>query len=316
MAPAAEQGTAPWRWATTDPRPRNWLFGGPPSTPPRGQCLLRVVHAWVWPVFTKNLGPVKGVAGSGLRHSAEAILAEGVELARGCRQRSPRAERLRRRLHRGGMAGAPAATDGGGPPTPVPRRRRRHGSRAPGPGAARARPRGRTAAGRGQPRHRRRTGPAGGLGLPGPGRLLPLPVDGHPPSAPPRQHPSWRESMGRPAARPPWPAAVRLADSAPHLASAGPRRPVPRRRHTTTTAATRRSTARNCWTTRWTRPGKLAPGLDVSGILREGRAAARSCSQRRRRGRPGARDPQPRGGPGNTVSAVLHKARCNVLITR
>ncbi len=43
---------------------------------------LRVVHAWVWPVFTKKLGPVKGVAGSGLRHSAEAILAEGVELAR------------------------------------------------------------------------------------------------------------------------------------------------------------------------------------------------------------------------------------------
>jgi nucleotide-binding universal stress UspA family protein len=43
---------------------------------------LLVVHAWVWPVFTKNLGPVKGVAGSGLRHSAEVILAEGVELAR------------------------------------------------------------------------------------------------------------------------------------------------------------------------------------------------------------------------------------------
>jgi nucleotide-binding universal stress UspA family protein len=44
---------------------------------------LRVIHAWVWPMFTKNLGPVRGVAGSGLRHSAEAILAEGVELARG-----------------------------------------------------------------------------------------------------------------------------------------------------------------------------------------------------------------------------------------
>lgn len=43
---------------------------------------LRVVHAWVWPVFTRNLGPVRGVAGSGLRHSAEAVLAEGVELAR------------------------------------------------------------------------------------------------------------------------------------------------------------------------------------------------------------------------------------------
>ena len=46
------------------------------------QSPLRVVHAWVWPVFTKNLGPVKGVEGSGLRHSAETILAEGVELAR------------------------------------------------------------------------------------------------------------------------------------------------------------------------------------------------------------------------------------------
>ena len=46
------------------------------------KSLLRVVHAWVWPVFTKNLGPVKGVEGSGLRHSAETILAEGVGLAR------------------------------------------------------------------------------------------------------------------------------------------------------------------------------------------------------------------------------------------
>lgn len=46
------------------------------------QSPLRVIHAWVWPVFTKKLGPVKGVEGSGLRHSAETILAEGVELAR------------------------------------------------------------------------------------------------------------------------------------------------------------------------------------------------------------------------------------------
>jgi len=46
------------------------------------QSPLRVVHAWVWPIFTKNLGPVKGVEGSGLRHSAETILAEGVELGR------------------------------------------------------------------------------------------------------------------------------------------------------------------------------------------------------------------------------------------
>ncbi|MET4093611.1 universal stress protein [Arthrobacter sp. UYCu712] len=46
------------------------------------QAPIRVIHAWVWPVFTKKLGPVKGVEGSGLRHSAETLLAEGVELAR------------------------------------------------------------------------------------------------------------------------------------------------------------------------------------------------------------------------------------------
>lgn len=43
---------------------------------------LKVIHAWVWPVFTKNLGPVKGVSGSGLRHAAEATLEEGLDLAR------------------------------------------------------------------------------------------------------------------------------------------------------------------------------------------------------------------------------------------
>ncbi|MGO4191441.1 universal stress protein [Arthrobacter sp. YAF17] len=47
-----------------------------------GNYRIRVVHAWVWPIFTKKLGPVRGVEGSGLRHSAEAILAEGVDVAR------------------------------------------------------------------------------------------------------------------------------------------------------------------------------------------------------------------------------------------
>jgi nucleotide-binding universal stress UspA family protein len=42
---------------------------------------LRVIHAWVWPMFTKSLGPVKGVSGSGLRHAAEATLQAGVDLA-------------------------------------------------------------------------------------------------------------------------------------------------------------------------------------------------------------------------------------------
>jgi len=43
---------------------------------------LEVVHAWVWPVFTSNLGPVGGVSGSGLRHAAEAIRDAGAALAR------------------------------------------------------------------------------------------------------------------------------------------------------------------------------------------------------------------------------------------
>ncbi|MDI3210689.1 universal stress protein [Arthrobacter sp. AL12] len=47
-----------------------------------GGYRIRVVHAWIWPVFTRKLGPVKGVEGSGLRHAAEVVLAEGLELAR------------------------------------------------------------------------------------------------------------------------------------------------------------------------------------------------------------------------------------------
>ena len=91
-----------------------------------GNYRIRVVHAWVWPMFTKKLGPVKGVEGSGLRHSAEAILAEGVELARTALAAA------RHRRSRGGpaAAGEPATETGF-------RRRRCHGNRAPGAGAAR-----------------------------------------------------------------------------------------------------------------------------------------------------------------------------------
>lgn len=44
--------------------------------------MLRIIHAWFWPMFTHDMGPVKGVGDSGLRHAAEVILTEGVELAR------------------------------------------------------------------------------------------------------------------------------------------------------------------------------------------------------------------------------------------
>ncbi|GAA1336584.1 universal stress protein [Arthrobacter roseus] len=43
---------------------------------------LVVVHCWVWPYFTQNLGPVTGVEDSGLRREAEKIADEGLELAR------------------------------------------------------------------------------------------------------------------------------------------------------------------------------------------------------------------------------------------
>lgn len=43
---------------------------------------LHLVHCWLWPLFTHDLGPVEGVAGSGLRHSAEAIIEDGVAEAR------------------------------------------------------------------------------------------------------------------------------------------------------------------------------------------------------------------------------------------
>lgn len=43
---------------------------------------LTVVHCSVWPAFTHDLGPVPGIADSGLRHAAEAVAAEGAATAR------------------------------------------------------------------------------------------------------------------------------------------------------------------------------------------------------------------------------------------
>lgn len=41
------------------------------------QRILHVVHCWIWPLITRDLGPVEGVADSGLKHAAEGVLAEG-----------------------------------------------------------------------------------------------------------------------------------------------------------------------------------------------------------------------------------------------
>ena len=40
-------------------------------------CELQVVHCSLWPLLTHDLGPVKGIAGSGLQHQAQVILDEG-----------------------------------------------------------------------------------------------------------------------------------------------------------------------------------------------------------------------------------------------
>ncbi|WP_374121583.1 universal stress protein [Arthrobacter sp. SLBN-112] len=42
---------------------------------------LHLVHCTLWPLLTKNLGPVPGIADSGLQHAAENTLQEGVEHA-------------------------------------------------------------------------------------------------------------------------------------------------------------------------------------------------------------------------------------------
>jgi nucleotide-binding universal stress UspA family protein len=44
-------------------------------------CPLNVMHCSIWPLLTKNLGPVPGVADSGLERAAEAILEEGISRA-------------------------------------------------------------------------------------------------------------------------------------------------------------------------------------------------------------------------------------------
>ena len=55
-------------------------------------CELQVVHCSLWPLLTKDLGPVKGIPGSGLKQQAQAILVEGeaeaLSVAPGLRVRS------------------------------------------------------------------------------------------------------------------------------------------------------------------------------------------------------------------------------------
>ncbi|MEC5200954.1 nucleotide-binding universal stress UspA family protein [Arthrobacter sp. PL16] len=55
-----------------------WAAGHAAAT---GQALV-VVHCWLWPFFTQDLGPRTDVKDSGLRKAAERIAAEGLDLAK------------------------------------------------------------------------------------------------------------------------------------------------------------------------------------------------------------------------------------------
>jgi nucleotide-binding universal stress UspA family protein len=52
------------RWAARQAACRNWV--------------LNVVHCSLWPLLTRDLGPVEGIADSGLQHYAEAVRDEGL----------------------------------------------------------------------------------------------------------------------------------------------------------------------------------------------------------------------------------------------
>ncbi|WP_427134520.1 universal stress protein [Pseudarthrobacter sp. S9] len=279
-----------------------------------GGYKLRVAHAWVWPVFTKNLGPVKGVAGSGLRHSAEAILAEGVELARGAAQAAS------------GVSGAPVS---GGPASGAPV------SGAPvsgGPASGGIDVGGVMEAGlpaqvlRDAARDARML-VVGSRGIGGVlGQLagsVCLELAGSSPCPlmvirRPRRpgHPvvvGVDASSRSPVALA---GAVRLASAlgtSLQLIHVDPTRPGTREEHGRHAPFQGQELLDHAvYEAR-----KSAPGLDVSGVLKADHAAARELLA--------AADEadvlvlgthNPGAGPGNTVSAVLHKAHCNVLITR
>ena len=301
---------------------------------------LRVVHAWVWPVFTKNLGPVKGVAGSGLRHSAEAILAEGVELARAAVLEAVGATRPEQRAGIGGPEQAPE---------PVPEQTP---SEATPPDAAVASPPGVERADPAmEPQH---AGPAVDgfmeAGLPAPvlrdaARGATLLVVGS-------------RNLGTVLDQVTGSVCLNLAGSAPCPVTVirrphNPGHPVvvgvdasPRSPATLAQAVRLaevlgaplqlvhvvplRGGARDEHGRHGTLHGQelldhavdeargLSPRLEVSGVLREGgHGAARELVA-------AAADSDvlvlgshsPMAGPGNTVSGVLHKAGCNVLVTR
>ncbi|WP_018774826.1 universal stress protein [Arthrobacter sp. 131MFCol6.1] len=264
---------------------------------------LLVVHAWVWPVFTKNLGPVKGVAGSGLRHSAEAILAEGVELAR-----------------KAVLEAAGAAPPGLEPTVSE------NGPERPGPAVD-----GLMEAGLAAPvlRDAARDARLLVVGSRGLGAVLgqvagsvcidlagsapcPVMIIRRPRR---RAHPVVVGVDASPRSPATVAEAVRLAKvlGAPlHLVHVEPLRGGAREEH----GRHAMLQGQELLDRAIDEARGLAPGLEVSGVLREGHGARELLDAADDADVLVLGTHNPAAGAGNTVSAVLHKARCNVLVTR
>jgi nucleotide-binding universal stress UspA family protein len=290
-----------------------------------------VIHAWVWPLFTKNLGPVKGIPGSGLRHSAEAILAEGIELARGVASASA-ANASAAGPADGAAAGAPAKT----PAAEVDVAPPAAGAPVPAAGAPVHAPdfdvEGVMEAGLPAPVLREAAAGARLLvvGSRGVGGVLgqlagsvcldlagsspcPLMVIRRP-RAPGAPVVAGVDASARSLAT--LADAVRLAVALRtslqlvHVDQASAGSKEAHGRHAPIHGQELLNHALG-------EARKLAPGLTVSGILREGRSAATELLAAASEADVLVLGAHNRGGgPGNTVSAVLHKAPCNVLIAR
>ncbi|MET1022517.1 MAG: universal stress protein [Arthrobacter sp.] len=269
-----------------------------------GNFRLRVVHAWVWPVFTKNLRSVKGVEGSGLRHPAEAIHAEGVELGRDARAAAGTAVPA---PARGTATETAAGADPGveglletGLPAPVLRDATREArllvisSRGIGgvPGQI-----------------------AGSVCLDLAGSS-PCPLMVIRRLRSPGQSPGpvvvGFDGTSRSAAA--LTGAVRLAEI---LGAALEVVHIDQRGRTAEGHGRHTRHGQELLDHALGEARKLAPGLSISGVLREGHAASKELLAAAGNAEVlviGTHNR--RGSPGNTVTAVLKKARCNVLITR
>lgn len=274
---------------------------------------LRVVHAWVWPVFTKNLGPVKGVAGSGLRHSAEAILAEGLDLARaavleaagpappGAQRAVPGVAVPDAAVPEIAQEPAGPAVDGvieAGLPAPVLREAARDarllvvGSR--GLGAVLDQMAGSVCI------NLAGSAPCPVMVIRRPRRLhhpIIVGVDASPHSpATVAEAVGLAEVLGAPL----------------QLVHVDPLRAGGREEH----GRHARLLGQEVLDQALAQARGLASGLEVSGTLREGHAARELLDAADDADVLVLGTHNPSAGPGNTVSAVLHKARCNVLVTR